>query len=198
MNLYLARFIYWADQGQTPAIQRAWLDGTHKQVVVHDEVKEPTDLIIDPNSHYLYWTDAGMDGIYRINPELLLNSADTELKPELVRADIAEATGIAIVGQNMYWTDRRLEKVFAGSSKPNQSAMILSPVTVVGDLQDLTDLAAFDALAQPKSTSPCHIRTKASGRVAADWEKKSDTDFGSDYPKFLGSDFGLGKTPDFG
>uniref|UniRef100_A0A914GSI0 Low-density lipoprotein receptor-related protein n=1 Tax=Globodera rostochiensis TaxID=31243 RepID=A0A914GSI0_GLORO len=153
----ITRFIYWADQGQTPAIQRAWLDGTHKQVVVHDELKEPTDLIIDPNSHYLYWTDAGMDGIYRINPELLLNSADKELKPELVRADIAEATGIAIVGQNMYWTDRRLEKVFAGSSKPNQSAMILSPVTVVGDLQDLTDLAAFDALAQPKSTSPCHI-----------------------------------------
>lgn len=28
----IARFIYWADQGQTPTIQRAWLDGTHKQV----------------------------------------------------------------------------------------------------------------------------------------------------------------------
>uniref|UniRef100_A0A183BS53 EGF-like domain-containing protein n=1 Tax=Globodera pallida TaxID=36090 RepID=A0A183BS53_GLOPA len=52
----ITRFIYWADQGQTPAIQRAWLDGTHKQVVVHDEVKEPTDLIIDPNR---YWVPKG-------------------------------------------------------------------------------------------------------------------------------------------
>jgi hypothetical protein len=28
----ITRYIYWADQGQTPTIQRAWLDGTHKQV----------------------------------------------------------------------------------------------------------------------------------------------------------------------
>ena len=53
----------------------------------------------------IYWTDAGMDGIYRARPE-------EGAVPELVRADIAEATGIALLGQNMYWTDRRLEKVF--------------------------------------------------------------------------------------
>jgi len=71
-----------------------------------------------------------MDGIFRVNP-MALHTADgnSELKPELVRSDIAEATGIAIVGQNvialiifllnlllkMYWTDRRLEKVFAST-----------------------------------------------------------------------------------
>jgi hypothetical protein len=69
------------------------------QVLIHNDLKEPTDLIVDPNSHYLYWTDAGMDGIFRVNPELL--STQEELKPELVRSDIAEATGIAIVGQNV-------------------------------------------------------------------------------------------------
>lgn len=55
----------------------------------------------------VYWTDAGMDGIYRVRSE-----GGT---PELVRSDIAEATGIALLGQFMYWTDRRLEKVFSAS-----------------------------------------------------------------------------------
>jgi hypothetical protein len=42
-------------------------------------------------------------------------------------------------------------------SKPNQSSLLLSPTTIIGDLLELSDLAAFDPLAQPKSTSPCHI-----------------------------------------
>lgn len=83
------------------------MDGTQKTVIVHENLKEPTDLIIDPNSHMLYWTDAGMDGIYRIR-------ADGGI-PELVRSDIAEATGIALIGQSMFWTDRRLEKVFSAT-----------------------------------------------------------------------------------
>lgn len=97
----ITRWMFWADQGQQPTIQRAWLDGTHKQVLIHQGLKEPTDLIVDPNSHYLYWTDAGMDGIFRVNPELLSSTQEEQLKPELVRADIAEATGIAIIGQNV-------------------------------------------------------------------------------------------------
>lgn len=55
----------------------------------------------------LYWTDAEMDGIYRVRSDGGI--------PELIRSDIAEATGIALIGQNMYWTDRRLEKVFSAT-----------------------------------------------------------------------------------
>jgi hypothetical protein len=47
-------------------------------------LSEPTDLAVDPNSHALYWTDAGMDGIYRVKHD--------GGRPELVRGDIAEAT----------------------------------------------------------------------------------------------------------
>jgi len=43
-----------------------------------------------------------MDGIFRVNPMALhTTDGNSELKPELVRSDIAEATGIAIVGQNV-------------------------------------------------------------------------------------------------
>lgn len=71
----------------------------------------------------------------------------------------------------MYWTDRRLEKIFSATSKPNQTQVILSPTTVAAGYEDLGkrlkqysnliqflgDILAFDPLAQPKATSPCHI-----------------------------------------
>lgn len=103
----ISRYIYWADQGQKPSIQRAYLDGSNKEVIVNENLKEPTDLSVDSNNHMLYWTDAGMDGIYRVKSEGGI--------PELVRSDIAEATGITLIRQNMFWTDRRLEKVFSAS-----------------------------------------------------------------------------------
>ena len=77
------------------------MDGTHKQVVVHEGIKEPTDLVIDPNNRMLYWTDAGMDGIYRIRTDSVSTDSN-KLTPEIVRGDVAEGTGVAIIGPNMY------------------------------------------------------------------------------------------------
>ncbi|KAI6241467.1 EGF-like domain-containing protein [Aphelenchoides fujianensis] len=145
----IKRFIYWSDQGQKPSIQRAHLDGSSKKVIVSEGLKEPTDLTIDPNSHYVYFSDAGMDGIYRVRPD--------GPTPELVRGDIAEATGVALLQGNMYWTDRRLEKVFSATSSPNQTQAILAPTTIGSHLEDLGDILVFDPLAQPRATSPCHI-----------------------------------------
>uniref|UniRef100_A0A1I7SE82 EGF-like domain-containing protein n=1 Tax=Bursaphelenchus xylophilus TaxID=6326 RepID=A0A1I7SE82_BURXY len=145
----ISRYIYWADQGQKPSIQRANLDGSSKKVIVTEDLKEPTDLIVDPNSHMIYWTDAAMDGIYRVRQD--------GGKPELVRGDIAEATGISLLNGMMYWTDRRLEKVFSASAKPNTTQLVLSPTTIAAGIQDMGDIIAFDPLTQPKASSPCHV-----------------------------------------
>uniref|UniRef100_A0A7E4V2M4 EGF-like domain-containing protein n=1 Tax=Panagrellus redivivus TaxID=6233 RepID=A0A7E4V2M4_PANRE len=144
----VSRFIYWADQGQKPSIQRAHLDGSHKEVIVHEGLKQPTDLIVDPNSHMLYWTDAGLDGIFRVKPE--------GGEPELVRYGIAEGVSVTMLGGDMYWADRRLEKIFGASSKPSTTGTF-SPTSVASGLTELTDIIAFDPLSQPKASSPCHI-----------------------------------------
>ncbi|VDM13525.1 unnamed protein product [Wuchereria bancrofti] len=139
----IGRYLYWADQGQKPSIQRAFLDGSHRQVIVHENIAEPTDLIIDSNSHMIYWTDAKLD-------------ADGG-PVELVRSDIAAAAGIALLGQTMYWTDNRLEKVFSASSSPNQTSLLLSPTTIAAGLTDLGNVVVFDESVQPKASSPCQI-----------------------------------------
>ncbi|KAK6044278.1 Low-density lipoprotein receptor repeat class B [Cooperia oncophora] len=119
----IGRYLYWADQGQKPSIQNPLLacvlDGTRREVVVGSEhVAEPTDVIVDPASRMVYWADAKKDGIYRIRPSGGV--------PELVRADIASAAGISLIGQQMFWTDNRLEKGVQSvqASKPNPNLAV--------------------------------------------------------------------------
>uniref|UniRef100_A0A914WZW9 Uncharacterized protein n=1 Tax=Plectus sambesii TaxID=2011161 RepID=A0A914WZW9_9BILA len=143
----IARYIFWADQGQQPNIQRANLDGSNKKVIVSEGIVEPTDVVVDTNSHMVYWCDARLDGIYRVS-----NNGGT---PELVRPDIASAAGLALLGSTMYWTDNRLQKVFSATNKPNQTATTLSPTTIGAGLANVGDLVAFDRNVQPKGQSPC-------------------------------------------
>lgn len=145
----IARYLYWADQGQKPSIQRALLDGSRREVVVSQGVSEPTDMAIDIASHMIYWADAKLDGIYRVR-----SGGGT---PEQVRTDIASAAGLGILGQNMFWTDNRLDKVFKASSKPNQTSLLLAPVTMTAAQKDLGDVTVFSKDNQPRASSPCQI-----------------------------------------
>ena len=51
-------YLYWLDGG-TRTIEVSYLDGTNRLVLVHTDLDRPTDLVIDPNRGYLYWSDKG-------------------------------------------------------------------------------------------------------------------------------------------
>lgn len=56
--MYVFRFLYWSDWGQTPCIERAFLDGSERQVIVIQDVGFPNGITIDYKDRRLYWTDA--------------------------------------------------------------------------------------------------------------------------------------------
>lgn len=47
--------MYWTDWGTTPRIERAGMDGTHRQVIVNYEVKWPNGLTLDLVRKRVYW-----------------------------------------------------------------------------------------------------------------------------------------------
>ena len=47
----IKRYIYFADSGQKPSIQRAHLDGSNKKAIVTENIKEPTDLTVNMDNH---------------------------------------------------------------------------------------------------------------------------------------------------
>ena len=50
------RYMYWNDWSQDYKIERAWLDGTHREVVINN-IGRSYGLTIDYVDRRLYWTD---------------------------------------------------------------------------------------------------------------------------------------------
>lgn len=47
--------MYWTDWGTAPRIERAGMDGTHRQVIVNYEVKWPNGITLDLVRKRVYW-----------------------------------------------------------------------------------------------------------------------------------------------
>ena len=51
--------MYWTDWGENPRIERAGMDGSEREVLVHLNLTWPNGLAIDHEQGRMYWADAG-------------------------------------------------------------------------------------------------------------------------------------------
>lgn len=57
-------FMYWSDQSAShPRIERAGMDGSHRQTIISSDVREPTGLTLDLALNRIYWADARLNTI---------------------------------------------------------------------------------------------------------------------------------------
>ena len=58
-----SRYLYWCDNGQSPKIVKAFLDGTNITHIVTTGISRPVGISIDIDTHNVYWVDATVDAI---------------------------------------------------------------------------------------------------------------------------------------
>lgn len=61
------RWLYWSDWGSNAKIERAGMDGTHREVIASFDVKWPNGITLDLVSKRLYWVDAKFHTISSCN-----------------------------------------------------------------------------------------------------------------------------------
>uniref|UniRef100_F7CLL4 Low-density lipoprotein receptor-related protein 2 n=1 Tax=Monodelphis domestica TaxID=13616 RepID=F7CLL4_MONDO len=135
------RYLFWADYGQNPKIERAFLDCTNRTVLVSEGIVTPRGLAVDHSNGYIYWVDDSLDIIARISHE----GGDTEM----IRYGSRYPTpyGITIFGDSMIWVDRNLRKIYQASKEPGNT----DPPRVIRDNIDwLRDVTIFNAQFQPR------------------------------------------------
>lgn len=63
--------MYWSDwssgTSQTGKIEYAWMNGNHRKVLIASDLQWPNGLTIDYFSRKLYWCDAYLDKIEKVN-----------------------------------------------------------------------------------------------------------------------------------
>uniref|UniRef100_H2LL78 Low density lipoprotein receptor-related protein 2b n=1 Tax=Oryzias latipes TaxID=8090 RepID=H2LL78_ORYLA len=130
------RFLFWTDGGQTPKIERAFLDGTNRTVLASESLASPRGLTVDYTANFLYWTDDVLDMISRMAID------GTQRRIIRYGSRYPSPTGMSIFGNNMLWVDKNLRKLFQASKSPDNT-----------DNPELKDVTIFDPHVQPTSAN---------------------------------------------
>uniref|UniRef100_A0A671PYM9 EGF-like domain-containing protein n=1 Tax=Sinocyclocheilus anshuiensis TaxID=1608454 RepID=A0A671PYM9_9TELE len=141
------RYLFWADYGQTPKIERAFLDGSNRTVLVSSGIVTPRGLALDHRDGYIYWVDDSLDMIARVRPE----GGETEV----VRFGSRYPTpyGITVFEGTVIWVDRNLKKVFQTSKQPGATDQ---PLVIRDNINMLRDVTIYDRRMQPSSAHELH------------------------------------------
>jgi low density lipoprotein-related protein 2 len=145
------RYLFWADYGQKPKIERSFLDCTNRTVLVSEGIVTPRGLAVDHSNGYIYWVDDSLDIIARIH----LDGGESEV----VRYGSRYPTpyGITVFGNSIIWVDRNLKKIFQASKEPGNTDQ---PTVIRDNINWLRDVTVFDNHVQPRTpaevnNNPC-------------------------------------------
>jgi sugar lactone lactonase YvrE len=99
--------MFWTDWGSEPKIERAGMDGSHRQIIVSYEVKWPNGLTLDLVRKRVYWVDAKLNVISSCNYDgskrrVILYSPDALQHP----------FSITTFEDWVYWTDWDKQAVY--------------------------------------------------------------------------------------
>lgn len=106
-TLIIFRWLYWSDWGSVPKIERAGMDGSHRETIVGHDIKWPNGLTLDLVGKRVYWLDARLHTISSCNFDgsnrrVVLYSDEYLLHP----------FSITTFEDNLYWTDWEKHAVF--------------------------------------------------------------------------------------
>lgn len=103
-SLFFPRWMYWSEFsttiGNRPKIERAGMDGTHREVIVSTEMLWPKSITLDLVAKRLFWVDRLMHRIYSCDFDgghrrLVLSDKNA----------VANSLFITTFEDAVYWTD---------------------------------------------------------------------------------------------
>ncbi|XP_028171895.1 low-density lipoprotein receptor-related protein 4-like isoform X3 [Ostrinia furnacalis] len=134
-------YLYWSDWGETPSIERAYLDGSQRKIIINQDLGFPNGITIDYKERRLYWTDALKD---RIDTSDLNGNHRVQLVPEA-----KNAFGMTQFNDYIYWTDWFKKSVMRADKRTGKN------VTVIRQDLDMTmEIRAVSAERQ-HGWNPC-------------------------------------------
>lgn len=123
----LGRWMYWTDWGVTPGrIERAGMDGSHREILVNTSLKWPNGLTLDMVQRRIFWVDAKLNSISSCNFDgtsrrLILQSPSV----------LAHPFSITTFEDYVYWTDWTNETIFKANKFTGKEVTPLLPPNTV-------------------------------------------------------------------
>ncbi|XP_050555021.1 low-density lipoprotein receptor-like isoform X2 [Spodoptera frugiperda] len=140
-------WMYWTDWGQVPKIERAGMDGSHRQTIVSYDVKWPNGLTLDLVRKRVYWVDAKMNMISSCNYDgtgrrVILYSTDVLRHP----------FSITTFEDWVYWTDWDKAAVYRANKFNGKD---IEAITPTHNLQNPMVIHVYHPYRQPDGVNHC-------------------------------------------
>lgn len=140
-------WMFWSDWGKQGRIERAGLDGSHRQVIVSQDIKWPNGITLDLVNQRLIWVDAKLSSISSCNYDgsdrtLILRSADTLHHP----------FSISVFEDYVYWSDWDTQAIFRANKFKGSN---VSAITDSRMLQNPMVVHVYHPYKQPVGVNHC-------------------------------------------
>ncbi|XP_052738259.1 low-density lipoprotein receptor isoform X2 [Bicyclus anynana] len=140
-------WMYWTDWGQVPKIERAGMDGSHRQTIISYDVKWPNGLTLDLVRKRVYWVDAKLNTISSCNYDgsarrVVLYSTDFLRHP----------FSITTFEDSVYWTDWDKTAVYRANKFNGKD---VEPITSTHTLQNPMVIHVYHPYRQPDGVNHC-------------------------------------------
>ncbi|XP_075238130.1 LDL receptor protein 1 isoform X2 [Lycorma delicatula] len=137
-------YMYWSDWAlgtiRHGKIERAWMNGSNRQVFVSADLQWPNGLTIDYVTNHLYWCDAYLDKIEKIR----LDGSSREIVFQGQQLD--HPYGLAYYDNLLFWTE------FQKGSVQRFDLQNKSLVTLATENPPLFEIRVYDSDSQREST----------------------------------------------
>ena len=90
--------MFWTDWGETPKIERANMDSTNRTLLIKKDIHWPNGLTVDYKDKKIYWTDAKLNYIARIE-------YDGSNRQTIVQGTLPHPFDLSLFNNRLYWTD---------------------------------------------------------------------------------------------
>ncbi|XP_014488137.1 PREDICTED: low-density lipoprotein receptor-like isoform X3 [Dinoponera quadriceps] len=143
----LEGWMFWTDWSDEARIERAGMDGSHRSVVVGNDVKWPNGLALDLIGKRIYWVDAKLNIIGSCNYD------GTGRRTVLYSPDnLRHPFSITTFEDYVYWTDWDKETIFKANKFTGKE---VEAVTSIRTLQHPMVVHVYHPYRQPDGMNQC-------------------------------------------
>lgn len=140
-------WMYWTDWGETPKVEKAGMDGTHRKTIVTSNIQWPNGLTIDYETNRLFWVDAKLH---------IIGSSDFDgMDRRVILSDqqhVKHPFAITVFEDFLYWSDWETESIHKVNKFGSESTGVAN---VAMNLYSPMDLHVFHKVKQPESVNRC-------------------------------------------
>ncbi|RWS07607.1 low-density lipoprotein receptor-related protein 4-like protein [Dinothrombium tinctorium] len=135
--------LFWTDWGNSPRIEKAFIDGTGRIAIVNSSLFWPNGLTIDYPSNRIYWVDAKHHVIESSN-------FDGTDRKSVIEGNLPHPFAVTVFEDNIYWTDWHTKSIHSAIKLTGEDARI-----VHGKLHFPMDIMILHPLRQPEVVDRC-------------------------------------------